>query len=84
MTKQVLIKGLQTYPVRMLVTDEGRTPLTEVDFVAYHHYLFPGEPIPELTKHWYNPGFTRVRYVPIPPAEERPVVGSYGSLRQAS
>lgn len=83
MTNQALIKGLQIYPDRKLVTDEGRTPLSEVDFVQHHQSLFPGEPIPELTKHWYNPGFTRIRYVPIPPAEERPVVGSYGSLRQA-
>ena len=83
MTNQKLIKGLQTYPERRLVTIEGRTPLTEEDFVKHHHSLFPGEPIPELTKPWYNPGFARVKYVPIPAAEERPVVGSCGFLRQA-
>jgi hypothetical protein len=83
MTEQALITGLQTYPDRRLVTIEGRTPLTEADFVQHHQSLFPGDPIPELTKPWYNPGFARVRYVPISPAEERPVVGSYGSLRQA-
>lgn len=69
MTEQV-IKGLQTYAKRMLVTDEGRTPLTEVDFVAYHHSLFPKEPIPELTPPWYNPNFARIKYVRIRAAKK--------------
>lgn len=74
MTDQILIAGLQTYPKRMLVTTEGRTQLSEDDFVQYHHLLFPGAAIPELTRPSYNPGFTRISYVP------RPAESCYSSL----
>jgi hypothetical protein len=77
LTEQASIKGLQTYPKRKLVTDEGRTQLSEADFVQHHKLLFPGDPIPELTPPWYNPDFARVKYVRLHIAEECPAIAEF-------
>jgi hypothetical protein len=74
MTEQALIRGLQTYPKRALITAEDRIPLDEADFIEHHQSLFPGDPIPELTRPWYNPDFARISYVRIQGAEEPPVI----------
>jgi hypothetical protein len=77
MTTQALIKGLQTYPKRKLITTEGRTPLSEADFVEHHQLLFPGDDIPELTTPWYNPDFARVSYVRLRAVEECPAIAEF-------
>jgi hypothetical protein len=82
MTTQALIKGLQTYPKRKLVTTEGRIPLSEDDFVQHHKLLFPGDPIPELAMPFYNPDFARVSYVRLPAAEECPVISELKGFRK--
>jgi hypothetical protein len=82
LTEQASIKGLQTYPKRKLITSEGRTPLSEADFVEHHQLLFPGDPIPELTTPWYNPDFARISYVRLGAAEECTVIGELRGFKK--
>jgi hypothetical protein len=81
MKTQPSIKGVQTYPERKLVTTEGRTPLTEAEFVKHHQLLFPGDAIPGLIRPSYNPDFARVKYVRWAAAEERPIIGDFKSFK---